>query len=117
MPTSQNASISSTVAEVTEEDDGDVTVAEVDRDDQTTLDVVDNITGVDDARDLYKQWDKVVQDGVDVIDHINDDVQVVTESTPGRVTTKWDQPPLVSPAVSTAAAKVKVSPTDTGQPT
>ena len=37
MPTSQNASISSTVAEATEEDDRDVIVAEVDQDDQTHL--------------------------------------------------------------------------------
>ena len=37
MLTSQNASISSTVAaDVTEEDDEDVSVAEVDHDDQTT---------------------------------------------------------------------------------
>ena len=52
MPTSQNDSIFSTVAEATEEDDGDVTVAEVDWDNQTTLDVVDNITGVDYAHDV-----------------------------------------------------------------
>ena len=53
MLTSRNASIFSTAAEATEEDDGDVTVAEVDWDNQTTLDVVDNITGVDDAHDVY----------------------------------------------------------------
>ena len=69
---------------------------------------------MNDAHDVYKKWDEVVQDEGDVIDHIDDDVQVVTESTPGGVTTKWDQPPLVSPTVSTAAAEVKVSPTDTG---
>ena len=79
MPTSQNASISSTVAEATKEDDGDVTVAEVDQEDQTTLDVVNNITGVDDIHDVYEQWDEVVQNDGDVIDHIDDDVQVVTE--------------------------------------
>ena len=69
---------------------------------------------MDDAHDLYKQWDKVVQDEGDVIDHINDDVLVVTKLTPGGVTTKWDQPPLVRLIVSTAGAEVKVSPTDTG---
>ena len=68
---------------------------------------------MDDAHDVYEQWDEVVQDG-DVIDKINDDVQVVMESTLGGVTTKWDQPLLVSPTVFTAAAEVKVSPTDTG---
>ena len=53
MPTSGNASNPSTVAEATEEDDVDVTNAEVDWDDQTTaLDVVDNITGVDDAHKM-----------------------------------------------------------------
>ena len=68
---------------------------------------------MDDAHDVYKQWDEVVQDEVDVIDHINNDVQVVTKSNPGGVTTKWDQAPRVSPTVSTAAAEVKVSSTDT----
>ena len=120
MPTRQNDSSPSTVVETTEEDDGDVTVAEVDQDDQTTeIDVVDNITGVDDAHsdNVYEQWDEVVQDEGDVIDQFDDDVQVVTESTPGGVATKWDQPPLVSPTVPTAEAEVKVSPTDTGRPT
>ena len=70
---------------------------------------------MDDAHDVCKQWDEVLQDGGAVIDHINNDVQVVTESNPGGLTTKWDQAPLVSPTVSTAAAEVKVSPTDTGQ--
>ena len=51
MPTSQNASISSTVANATEEDDGDVTVSEVDWDDQTTFDVVDDISSI---------WDNLV---------------------------------------------------------
>jgi len=63
---------------------------------------------------VYKQWDKDVQDGVDVINHIDNDFQVVTESNPGGVMTKWDQAPWVSPTVSTAVAEVKVSPPDPG---
>ena len=117
MATSGNASDTSTVAgEMEEVDDDDVvSVAEEDQEMPTIeLNVVDNITGVDDAHDVYKQWDEVVPEAGDVIDHIDNDVQVVTESTPGGVTTKWDQPPLVSPTVSTAAAEVKVSPSDTG---
>ncbi len=66
---------------------------------------------------MYKQWDKVVQDRVDVINHINNDAQVVTELNPGGVTTKWDQAPQVSPTDPTAAADVKVSPPDTGRKT
>ena len=115
MPTSQNASNPSTVAETTEEDDKDVTNAEEDWEyPTTTLNVVNNITGVDDAHNVYKQWDQVIKDGGDVIDHFNNDVQVVMELNPGRVTTKWNQAPRVSPTVSMAAVEVKVSPTDTG---
>ena len=40
---------------------------------------------------------------------------MVTESTSGGVTTKWDQPLQVSPTVATATAEVKVSPTDTSR--
>ena len=70
-PTSRNASTPSTVVETTEEDGEDVSVAEEDRKDPTTeIDVVDNITGVDDAHDVYEQWDEAVQNG-DVIDHID----------------------------------------------
>ena len=48
MPTSRHASIPSTVAEAMDEDDGDVTDAEADLEDKTTvLDVANNITGVD----------------------------------------------------------------------
>ena len=72
---------------------------------------------MDDAHDVYKQWDEVIQDEGYVIDHIDNNVQVVMKSTPGGVTTKWDQPPLVSPTVSTAPPEVKVSHTDTGRPT
>ena len=118
MPTSQNASDTSTVEELAEEDDKKVSVAEEDREDPTTeLDVVDNIAGVDDVHndDVYKQWDKVVPDVGDVNNHIYDKVQVVTESTSGGVATKWDQPLQVSPTAATTAAEVKVSPTDTGQ--
>jgi hypothetical protein len=119
MPASLNASNPSTVAaDATEEDDEDVTVAEVDQDDQTTeIDVANNITGVDDAHDVYEQWDEVVPEERDVINHIDDDVQVVTKSTLGGVTTKWDQPLQVSPTVAASTAEVKVSPTDTGRPT
>ena len=58
MPTSQNASDTSTVEELAEEDEKKVSVAEEDREDPTTqLDVVDNIAGVDDVQndDVYKQ--------------------------------------------------------------
>ncbi len=95
MPTSRNASITSTVVGATEEDDKEVSIAEGDREDPTIeLDVVDNIAGVDDVHnnDVYKQWDKVVLENGNVNDHINDEVQVVTKSTLGGVTTKWDQP-------------------------
>ena len=68
---------------------------------------------MDDAHDVYEQWEEVVQNE-DVIDHIDDDVQVVTESNSGGVTTKWDRPLLVNPTVSTPASEVKVSPSDTG---
>ena len=55
-PTSQNSSNPSTVVETTEEDDKDVSVAEEDRENPTTeLDVVDNITGVDDTHDVYEE--------------------------------------------------------------
>ena len=120
MPTSRNASITSTVAGATEEDGEEVSVAEEDREDPTTeLDVVDNIAGVNDVHDndVYKQWDEVVPEDGDVNDHIGDDVQVVTESTSGGVTMKWDQPLQVNPTVATGTAEVKVSPTDTGRPT
>ena len=70
---------------------------------------------MDDAQDVYEQWDEVVPEGGDVIDHIDDDVQIVTKSTSGGVTTKWDQPLQVSPTVATATEEVKVSPIDTGQ--
>ena len=50
MPTSRNACNTSTVEELTEEDDKEVSVAKEDQEDPTTeLDVVDNIAGV------YKQ--------------------------------------------------------------
>ena len=114
MPTSQNAINPSTVEESTEEDDKDVSIAEEDRENPTTeLDVVNNITGVDDTHDVYKEWNKVVPEVGDVDNQIDDDVQVVTKSTLGGVTTKWDQPLQVNPTV-TDTAKVKVSPTDTG---
>ena len=117
MPTSRNASISSTVAaDATEEDDEEVSIAEEDREDPTTeLDVVNNTTEVDDVHNdnVYEQWDEVVLEEGDVSNHIDDDVQVVTESTLGGVTTKWDQPLQVSPTVTTTTAEVKVSPTDT----
>ena len=98
-------------------DEGDITNAEADLEDQTTvLDVANNITGVDDTQDVYEQWDKVVQDteGGDVIDHIvnQDEVPVVAELNPGGVTSNWDQTPGVSPTVPTAVVEVKVSPTD-----
>jgi hypothetical protein len=117
MPTSRHASIPSSVAEAIDEDDGDVTNAEADLEDQTTvLDVADNIIGVDDTQDVYEQWDEVVQDteGGDVINHIvnQDEVPVVAESNPGGVTINWDQTPGVSPTVTTAVGEVKVSPTD-----
>jgi hypothetical protein len=118
MPTSQNASNTSTVEELTEEDDKEVSVAEGDQEDPTTeLDVVNNIAGVDDVHndDVYKQWDKVVPDVGDVNGHINDKVQVVAELTSGGVRTKWYQPLQVRPTVATATAEVKVSPTDTGR--
>ena len=121
MPTSRNASISSTVTvDVTEEDDEDVSIAEEDWEDPTTeLDVVDNIAGVDDVHDedVYEQWDEVVPENGDVNNHIDDEFQVVTKSTSGGVTTKWDQPLQVSPTVTTGTTEVNVSPTDTGQPT
>ena len=63
MPTSRNASNPSTVEESMDEDVEDVSAAEEDREDPTTeLDVVDNITGVDEVHDneVYKQWDEVV---------------------------------------------------------
>ena len=125
MPTSILASIPSTVAEAMDEDDRDVTNAETDLEDQTTvLDVADNITGVDDTQDVYEQWDEVVQDteGGDVIDHTvnQDEVPVVAELSPGEVTSNWDQTPGVSPTVPTTGGKAqKVSPTDIpiGRPT
>ena len=53
MPTSLNASVSSTVEEATEEDDNNVIDAEVDQDDQTAvLGVVDNIKGVDGSHNV-----------------------------------------------------------------
>ena len=53
MPTSQNASITSTVAGATEEDDKKVSVSKDDQEDPTTeLDVVNNITGLDCAHDV-----------------------------------------------------------------
>ena len=114
MPTSQNASNPSTVEESTEEDDKDVSVAEEDQENPTTeLNDVDNITGVDDTHDVYKEWNKVVLEVGDVDNQIDDDVQVVTKLTLGGVTTPWDQPLQVIPTV-TDTAKVKVSPTDTG---
>ena len=67
--------------------------------------------------DEYEQWDEVVPAEGDVNDQIGDDVQVVTESASGGVTTKWDQPPQVSPTVASATTEVKVSPTDTGRTT
>ena len=89
MPTSQNASSPSTVEESTEEDYKDVSVAEEDWENPTTeINVVDNITGVDDTHDVYKEWNEVVPEVGDVDDQINDDVQVVTELTLGGVTTK-----------------------------
>ena len=72
---------------------------------------------MDDAHDVYEQWDKVVHNDGDVIDHIDNDVQVVSESTLEGLTTKWDQPLQVSPTVAMGTAEVKVSPTDTGRPT
>ena len=87
MPTSRNASISSTVAaDATDEDDEDVSLSEEDREDPTTeLDVVNNIAGVDDVHDddVYEQWDEVLPEDGDVNNHIGDDVQVITESTLG----------------------------------
>ena len=91
MPTSQNASITSTVAGATEEDDKEVSVTEEDREDPTTeLNVDNNIAGVDDVHnnDVYEQWDKVVPEDGDVNNHISDDVQMLMESTLGGVTTK-----------------------------
>ena len=117
MPTSRNASITSTVAGATEEDDKEVSVAEEYWEDPTTeLDFVNNIAGVDDVHDngVYEQWDEVVPENGDVNNHIDDEVQVVTESTSGGVTTKWDQPLQVIPTVTTDTTQVKVSPTDTG---
>jgi hypothetical protein len=64
---------------------------------------------------VCKQWDEVFQDGGDVINLIDNDVPIVTVSNPGGVTTKWDQPLLARPTVSTAVEEVKVSPTDTGR--
>ena len=56
MPTSRNASNPSTVEETLEEDDKGVSDAEEDWEDPTTeFGVVDNITGVDDTQDVYKQ--------------------------------------------------------------
>ena len=100
----------STIAETIDEDDGDVTIAEADREEQTTvLDVSNNITGVDDTQDVYDQWDEVVQDtkGGDVIDHSAnlDAVPVVAESGPGGVTNNWDETPAVSPTVSTTGGE------------
>ena len=117
MPTSGNTNIPSTIAEAIEEDDEDVTLAEADLDDQTTdLDVVDNITGVDNTQDVYEQWDEVVQDteGSDVIDHTvnQDEVPVVAESSPGGVTSNLDESPRVSPTVPTTGRETPfVSPT------
>ena len=113
MPISRHANISSTAAEAMDEDDRNVTNAESDLEDQTTvLDVADNITGVDDTQDVYEQWDKVVQDteGGDVIDHIvnQDEVPVVAELNPGGVMSNWDQTPGVSQTVPTALGEVKV---------
>jgi hypothetical protein len=94
---------------------GDVSVAEEDWEDPTTeLNVVDNITGVDDTQDVYKQWDKVVPEVGDVKNHIDDDVQVVLKLAMVGVTAKWDQPLQVSPTVATAKAEVNVSSKDTG---
>ena len=74
---------------------------------------------MDDAHDddVYEQWDEVIPENGDVNNHIDDEVQVVTKSTSGGVTTKWDQPLQVSPTVATGTAEVNVSPTDTGRPT
>ena len=69
---------------------------------------------MNDTHDRYKEWNKVVLEVGDVDNQINDDVQVVTKSTSGGVTTKWDQPLQVNPTVMDTA-KVKVSPTDTGR--
>ncbi len=69
---------------------------------------------MDDTHDVYKEWNKVVLEVGDVNNQIDDDVQVVTKSTLGGVTTKWDQPLQVNPTV-TDTAKVKVSLTDTGR--
>ncbi len=97
-----------------EEDDKEVSVAEEDQENPTTeQNVVGNITGVDNTHDVYKEWNEVVPEVGDVNSQINDDVQVLTKSTLGGVTTKWDQPLQVNPTV-TDTAKVKVSPTDTG---
>ena len=117
MPISRHATKPSTFAEAIDENDGNVTNAESDLEDQTTvLDVADNITGVDDTQDVYEQWDKVVQDteGGDVIDHIvnQDEVPVVAESNLGGVTSNWDQTPGVSLISPKAVGEVKVSPTD-----
>ena len=105
----------STVEKSTEEDDKDISVAEEDWENSTTeLNVVDNITGVDDTHDVYEEWNEVVLEVGDFNNQIDDDVQVVTKSTSGGVMTKWDQPLQVNPTV-TDTAKVKVSPTDTGR--
>ena len=82
MPTSRDASNPSNVEESTEEDDKDVSVAEEDWENPTTeINVVNNITGVDDTHDVYKEWNKVVPEVGDVSYQIDDDVQVVTKLT------------------------------------
>ena len=115
MATSSDASVTSNVARATEEDEDDdaVSVAEENWELPTTdVDVVDNIAGVDNTQEVYEVWNEDVPDVQDVDDQINDDVEVVTKSASGGVTTaKWDQPLKVIPEVTDAT---NVSPTDTG---
>jgi hypothetical protein len=58
---------------------------------------------VDDTHDVYKEWNEVVPEVGDVDNLIDDDVQVVTKSTLGGVTTNWDQPLQVNPTVTDTA--------------
>jgi hypothetical protein len=114
------ASMTSEVAGATKDDDDKVVVvAEEDRGAMPTTDVnvVNNITGVDDMRmdtqDVYEVWNEEVPEyNVGEVDRINDYVEVATKLASGGVTTtRWDQLLKVIPAGTKAN---QVSPTGTG---
>jgi hypothetical protein len=118
-----DASMTSEVAGATKDDDDEVVVvAEEDRGAMPTtdVDVVDNITGVDDMRmdtqDVYKVWNEEVPEyDVGEVDRINDDVEVASKSASrGVTTTRWDQPLKVIPESTKAN---QVPPTGTGRET